>query len=244
MRVGGVDGELAFGLLQTSGVEDLLGLLVDDLDNGIFEIDFIGEVAGGFTAIVVAGVEGDRPAGELRIFFVGDVSEALVTLEGDFAGLLVEAGEAIAVGALLFVSTLGGVGVGEHGDFVAEAIEVISGPGEWGIGNRIRAGFSVGRMPPATVDGVDESGGGEGVGAVVELIDAVANGNGEVLVAAEVGGVGAADFAKGVVATGLGPGVGVEVREEPVGGTAVNVDGATEGSLTQNDFEVGTGPVL
>ena len=42
-----------------------------------------------------------------------------------------------AVGALLFIADLGGIGVGEHRDFVAEAVEVVSSPGEGGIWNRV-----------------------------------------------------------------------------------------------------------
>jgi len=242
--IGGVDREFAFGILHAGGVEDLFGLFVDDLEDGVFEVDVIGEVSGRFPAIVVAGVEIEGPAGELGILVLGDVGEAFEALEGDLAGLLVEVGEAIAVGALGFVFAVGGVGVGEHRDFVTEAIEVISGPREGGIWNGVGSGFGVGGMPPATVDGVDESGGGEGVGAVVELIDAVANGDAKVLITAEVGGVGAADFAEGVVASSLGPGVGVEVGEEAVGGGAVDVDGAAEGGLREDHFEVGSGPVL
>ncbi len=153
-------------------------------------------------------------------------------------------GEAVSVGALGFVFSVDGVGVGEHGDFVAEAIEVISGPGEGGIWNGVGSGFGVGWVPPAAVDGVDEGGGGEGVRAIVEGIDSMADGDGEVLVTAEVGGGGASDFAEGVVAAGLGPGIGVEVGEEAVGGLSVNVDGAAKGGGGEDDFEVGSGPVL
>lgn len=205
--VGGVDGELAFGILHAGGVEDFFGGLVDDLDDGILKVDFVCKVTCGFAAVVVAGVEADRPAWELGVFVFGDVGEAFVALEGDFTGLLVEAGDSVAVGALLFIADLGGIGVGEHRDFVAEAVEVVSGPGKRGIWNRIGSGFGVGGVPPATVDGVDEGGGGEGVWPVVEFVDSVTHGDGEMLVTAEVGGVGASDFAEGVVATGLGPGV-------------------------------------
>lgn len=175
-------------------------------------------MACGFAAIVVAGVEGERPAGELGVLVFSDVGEALEALEGDLTGFFVKVGETIAVGALLFVFAVGGVGVGEHGDFVAEAIVIVSSPGERGIWNGIRAGFGVGRMPPTTVNGVDEGGGGEGVRAIVEVIDSVSDRDGEVLVSAEVGGGGAAYFAKGIVASGLRPSVGVEVGEEAVGG--------------------------
>jgi len=99
-------------------------------------------------------------------------------------------------------------------------------------------------VPPTAVNGVDEGRGSEGIGAVVEGVDAMAHGDREVLVATKVGGGGAADFAKGVVASGLGPGVGIEVGEEPVGGATVNVNGTTEGSLAEDDFLVGSGPVL
>lgn len=99
-------------------------------------------------------------------------------------------------------------------------------------------------MPPATVNGVDEGGRGKGIGSVVEGVDAMADGNREVLITTKVGGGCAADFAEGIVATGLRPGVGIEVGEEAVGGGAVNVNGSAEGGLAQNNFLVGSGPIL
>lgn len=205
--VGGVDGEFALGFVHAGGVEDFSGGVVADLDDGVFEVDVVVEVGGGFAAVVVTGVEGEGPAGELVVAFFGDVGEALVAFEGDFVGGFFEASESVAVGALCFVIAIFRVGVGEHGDFVAEAVEEVSGPGEGGVGDGVGAGFFVEGVPPASVDGVDEGGGGEGVGAVIECVDAVAHGDGEVLVTAEVGCAGAADFAEGVVASGLGPGV-------------------------------------
>jgi len=103
-------------------------------------------------------VKGDGPAGELGVVVLGDVGEAFVALEGDLAGLFIKAGEAVAIGALFFVFAIGGVGVGEHGNFVTEAIEVISSPRKRGIWNGVGSGFFAEWMPPATVNGVHECG--------------------------------------------------------------------------------------
>ena len=94
----------------------------------------------------------------MRVLVLGDVGEAFIAFESHFVGLLVKAGEAVTVGAFLFIAAVFGVGVGEHGELVAESVEIVSGPGKGRIWHGIGSGFFVFGMPPATVDRIDESG--------------------------------------------------------------------------------------
>ena len=59
-----------------------------------------------------------------------------------------------------------GVGVCEHGDGIAEAVLVFAGPWEGAVRDGVGAGFIIDGVPPAAIDGVDEGGAGEAVGAV------------------------------------------------------------------------------
>jgi hypothetical protein len=86
-------------------------------------------------------------------------------------------------------------------------------------------------MPPATVDGVDESGVGKSEGTVTVRVDAVLDENGEVLITTEMRCPDTADFTEGFVSPGLWPSVAVEISEESVVGTAMNMNRTTESGL-------------
>lgn len=130
MGIAGVNREFALRCFHTFRVEDFFCFFVDDLHDGVLEVDLVFKMSGCFTTIVVVEIKGEGPAGELGILILGDVGESLVALKGDLAGFLIEAGEAVAVGALLLVAAVGGVRVGQHGDFIAKPVEVIPGPGK------------------------------------------------------------------------------------------------------------------
>ena len=124
----------------------------------MLEVNVVFKVTSGFAAIIVIEVKGKRPACKLGVLVLGDVGEAFVALEDDLAGFLVETGESVSVSTLLLVLAVRWVCVSKHGDFVAKAIEVISGPGKRGIWNGTGASLGIGRVPPAAIDGVYEGG--------------------------------------------------------------------------------------
>ena len=66
-------------------------------------------------------------------------------------------------------------------------------------------------MPPTTVNGVYKGGGSEGIRPVVKSVNSMVNRHGKVLVSAQVGGVGSADFAEGIISTSLRPSVRIEM---------------------------------
>ena len=224
---------------DAAGVEDIAGGLVRDLEDGgmgTFDGDF-REVRGGSAAF---GVHGDRvwPAGELLI------AEAGPAFEGDGLSGFVEAGEAVAIGALFFVIDVCRVGVGDHGEAVAEAVAVIACPWEGAAGDGMGAGLMIGWFPPSAVDGVDEGGAGEGEGSVAPRLDAVPDEDREVLIAAEVDRSGAPEVGEGTVPLGLGPAIAVEVGEESFPGFSMEVDRAAEGRLGEHAFRYGGFPVI
>jgi autotransporter-associated beta strand protein len=194
-------------------------------------------------------LHGHRPAGKLGGAGLGGFGEARPAFEGDLAGGFVEADDAVAVGpagvagrflagvrlpGLDVFAAWRGVGVGDHGDFVVEAVEVVAGPGQHGTRHRVGARLLVFRPPPAAVIGVDDRRDHKGPRAVAEIIDAVLDHRGQVLVAGNVDGAGLADQFERAAAAGLRPAVRVEVGVQPVVGAAVEVRAAAKPGLRQD----------
>ena len=244
MWIGGVDREFPLGIFHPLCVENFLSSFVDDLHDRVLKVDLVFKMTGGFAAIVIVKIESERPARKLGILIFSDVGETLIALEGNLIGSFVKPGEAISISTLFLVAAVNWISVSKHRYFVAESIEIISGPRKRGIGNWVWPGLSIGRMPPTTVNGVDKGGGGEGKRPVVKSVNSMANRYGKVLVSTKMGGVSSADFAKGIVATSLGPSVGIEVGKQSIGWRTVNVNGTAKSGLAEDDFLLGSGPIL
>ena len=66
----------------------------------------------------------------------------------------------------------------------------------------------------------------------------------QVLIAAEMDAPDPPDFLEGAVPAGLRPGIGIEVREQPVAVGSMQMDRAAESRLRQHGFHDRSGPVL
>lgn len=192
----------------------------------------------------LSGFDGLGPTGELAGSGLGDIGEARPTFEGDFAGAFLEADEAIASGPVGFgirgvagfdaldgEEAFFGIGVGEHGDFVVESVEVIAGPRQRRSSDWICAGFFILGPPPAAVIVVNDGRHDEGPRSVAEVADAVLDERGDVLVASDVDGAGLLDEFERLVTAGLGPTVRIKVGMEAVAAFAVEMRAAAEAGL-------------
>lgn len=166
--------------LYADGVKNFAVVLPNYLHyriNNAGELQF-GQPVNGLASVVVGHIGGNWPAGELGVVAGRGVGKTRPAFKADGAFGFVEADEAVAVGAFSLVASVFGVGVGMHGDGIAEAIQIVSGPGMGASGNRKVAGFFVQRMPPAAIDGVDDGRAGESERAVAVGFDAVLNDDG------------------------------------------------------------------
>lgn len=80
------------------------------------------EPVNSLASVVVGHFDGNWPAGELGAVASGGVGKTRPAFEADGAFGFVEADETVAIGAFSLVASVFGVGVGMHGDGIAESV--------------------------------------------------------------------------------------------------------------------------
>lgn len=172
------------------------------------------------------------------------IAEARPALECHRAILFVKPDDAVAVRSFSFIVTILGVCVGDHRYFVAEAILEIASPRQRTVRNGVRFGVLVERMPPATVDGVDQCRAREAVRAVAVVIDPVLYNHREMLVATEMHRPSAANECHRLVARRLRPAVAVEICQQTALRPTMHMHCAAKRCLREDTLHLGIRPVF
>jgi len=103
---------------------------------------------------------------ELDLISIGHFGEPGPAFKGDGAILFVKSGDTKSIRSFEFIFSVFGVGIGMHGNLVAQTVLKISGPGERRIRNGVGTGFFILRFPPTTVYCVYNSRTGKGKGTI------------------------------------------------------------------------------
>ena len=155
-----------------------------------------------------------------------------------------ESDDPIPIASFSDVASVWRVGVGEHANVVSQSVAIVTGPGQRAVEDGIGSGLLRLWLPPSAVDRVGDGWSGECIGSVGGCVDAVFDDDTQVLISANVRCPGAADGGECRVTTCLRPAVAIEIGEQSVAGSSVQVHGSAERGLREHAFHSRVGPVL
>ena len=118
-----------------------------------------------------------------------------------------------------------------HGDFVPQSVLIVSGPWERAFGNRVVPCKIIQRVPPSAINRINNRRAGKCEWTIPMTVDSMLYNHGKVLVSTKVGGPCFADFPKGFFPARLGPPIRVQVSEQAVIGSSMDMNCSTKGSL-------------